>query len=155
MKDRPDRGTPDTPATDAARDKGTHPAADASAMRKLGSEPSEPDKINLSGHDATGRTDRGSIAGAAQDTYWRQQYAEREYTESERGYEYYRPAYRYGWEARARHQGREFEEVEAELREGWEEDRMGLPWQEALPAIRDAFARASATEWSDPGNPLA
>jgi hypothetical protein len=43
----------------------------------------------------------------------------------------------------------------AELRDRWDADRMGLGWDEARPAVRDTFETDTATEWSDPGNPLA
>jgi hypothetical protein len=155
VTDRPDRETPETPATGPARDVETHPAADAAALRKLGSQPVEPDKINISGHDATGTTDRASVAGAAQDAYWRQRYADRAYADPARGYEHYRPAYQYGWESRDRYSGRSFGDVERQLREGWDPDRTGLAWEEAEPAIRDAFEARPNTELSDPGNPLA
>lgn len=117
-----------------------HPAAEAEPLRKLGSQ--------------TGET-RRSIAGAGADSFWRKRFASRPYADPERGYEYYRPAFRYGWESRTRHEDHEFDEVEAALRERWDAERMGLAWDEARPAVRDAFETRTDTEWSDPGNPLA
>jgi hypothetical protein len=113
-----------------------------------------PDKINVEGGGATGRSDRTDISGASQDLFWRQRFADRDYVDPDRGYEYYRPAYRYGWEARERYSDRSYTDVAAELREQWDAEGSGLGWTEAEPAVRDAFER-SATEWSDPGNPLA
>lgn len=155
MTDQPTSGDANTPSTDPTQRSGTHPAADASAMRKLGSGAGDPEKMNLSGHGREGTTEPGSPAAARHDIYWRRRFAEREYADESRGYEYYRPAYRYGWESRDRHGEASFDEIELELRAGWEADRKGLPWEEARPAVRDAFEEPPATEWSDPGNPLA
>ncbi len=154
MADRPNAGDADNSTTDPARRTGTHPAADAAAMRKLGSEAGDTERMNISGHDRQGTTGPGTLWAAAQDAYWRKRFIDREYVDPERDYEYYRPAYRYGWEARDHHGDRAFQDVEQELRQGWDPVRMGLEWQEARPAVRDAFEKRSTTEWSDPGNPL-
>jgi hypothetical protein len=124
--------------TDRPRD--IHPAAEGGAPRKLGSQSGESPR---------------SVAGAGADSFWRKRFATRPYVDPERGYEYYRPAFKYGWESRTRHEDRRFDDVEAELRDRWDADRMGLAWDEARPAARDAFENADYTEWSDPGNPLA
>jgi hypothetical protein len=155
VTDRPTSGDADTPSTEAARSARTHPAADAAALRKLGSEAGDTERMTSSGHDRQGTSAPGSVGAAAHDSYWRRTFASRDYADPDRDYEYYRPAYRYGWEARDRHGGRSFDEVEQELREAWDRERTGLEWSEALPAIRDAFERPPATGWSDPGNPLA
>jgi hypothetical protein len=110
--------------------------------------------VNVKDRSTPGDADN-PIIEAAQDTYWRERFSERDYVDPARDYEYYRPAYRYGWESSDRYGGRPFDEVEPELREQWDRDRMGLEWEEARPAVRDAFDKRSATEWSDPGNPLA
>jgi hypothetical protein len=94
------------------------------------------------------------IIEAAQDSYWRESYRDREYVDPQRDYEYYRPAFRFGWQSSGRRGGRSFEELEPELRARWDPGPTGLGWEEARHAVRDAFER-SATEWSDPGNPLA
>jgi hypothetical protein len=155
VKDRSSPGDAHTPSTDAARRTSTHPAAEAAALRKLGSDAGDTERMNISGHDRQGRSEPGSVGAAAQDSYWRSRFMEREYVDPERGYEYYRPAYCFGWESRDRHADRPFDEVEPELREEWDARRMALEWDEALPAVRDAFEERPATEWSDPGNPLA
>lgn len=155
MNDRSNPGDAETPTTDAARQTPAHPAAEASALRKLGSEPGDMERMDSSGHDRQGKSDRRILGAAAQDTYWRSRFTERDYVDPERDYEYYRPAYQYGWESRDRYADRPFHEVEDKLRERWDPQRTGLDWDEALPAVRDAFETESATEWSDPGNPLA
>jgi hypothetical protein len=83
----------------------------------------------------------------AEDAHWRERYASRDYVEKDRPYEEYQPAYRYGWESRARHPERTWDEhLERDLERGWEKERgaSGLDWQEARPATRDAWERLSA-----------
>jgi uncharacterized protein (TIGR02271 family) len=55
----------------------------------------------------------------------------------------YRPAYRYGIESGSKYTGRRFEEVETDLRSGWESShaKSGVAWDQARPAVRDAFDR--------------
>lgn len=154
MTTHPPPGERDTPETDPSQRGPTHPASDAASLRKLGGRPGDTEKMNISGHGAEGTAEPGSPEAAAHDIYWRRHFAERDYTDSDCGYEYYRPAYRYGWESRGRHPDRDFEEVEPQLESAWDSDRMGLAWGEARSAVRDAFERPVATEWSDPGNPL-
>ncbi|HEX2253567.1 MAG TPA: hypothetical protein VHQ65_09905 [Thermoanaerobaculia bacterium] len=101
----------------------------------------------------------GAVAGGAaghgvaeridptvEDSYWRDTWRHRDYTKSERfSYdEDYRPAYRYGWESRARHAGRPWDDkLETELSSGWDSARgtSRLTWDDARPATRDAWVR--------------
>lgn len=80
-----------------------------------------------------------------EDAYWAEHYPTRPYAAADRGYELYRPAYRYGWESRARHHegGRTYEELEPELERDWERHRGAspLPWADARHAARDAWHR--------------
>src|SRR5688500_13006547 len=78
-----------------------------------------------------------------EDAYWRKNYRNRPYVESDADYEAYRPAYQYGWESRTRHTGRRFDEVEPELEMGWGERRSqsDLAWDKAKFAARDAWDR--------------
>ncbi|MBX9628360.1 MAG: YsnF/AvaK domain-containing protein [Gemmataceae bacterium] len=57
--------------------------------------------------------------------------------------EHYRPAYRYGSESASRYEGRRFEDVETDLRAGYERDHgtSGVGWEHARGAVRDAFDR--------------
>lgn len=99
-----------------------------------------------------------AVRAARHDAHWRRTFGSRPYTDESRGYEHYRPAYQLGWEARERHRGRSFEESEPELRQSWDAEAKQLQWEEARPAVRDAFLRDDdddATEASTPGNPLA
>lgn len=84
-----------------------------------------------------------AIDPTAEDAYWRENYRTRPYYDSATGYDDYAPAYRYGWEARARYRDRRFEDVESDLEHGWSQARATskLDWQRAKPASRDAWDR--------------
>jgi hypothetical protein len=86
------------------------------------------------------------IDPAAEDAHWRSQWRERSYIEG--GFTYdqdYGPAYRYGVESFGRHPGRRWEDVDAELAEGWRAacGDSRLDWDRARPASRDAWDRLS------------
>jgi phage tail tape-measure protein len=83
----------------------------------------------------------GEAAVREQDDYWRDSFASRPYAAGS-SYEEFRPAYRYGWESRARYPDLSFDEAENDLRRGWEEgEGHGLEWERAKQAIRDAWHR--------------
>jgi hypothetical protein len=84
-----------------------------------------------------------SIDPTVEDNYWRENYAQRPYYDQNTSYDDYRPAYRYGWESRAKHASRSFDEAEPELRRDWEsaKDRSQLAWDKAKHATRDAWNR--------------
>jgi len=75
--------------------------------------------------------------------YWRNVYPIRDYYDPTIGYPEVGPAYRYGWESRARHHDRNWDEVEPELEREWARERgdSSLDWQQARPAARDAWER--------------
>jgi len=80
-----------------------------------------------------------------EDAYWRENFARRPYADGTLGYDQYRPAYRYGWESRARHINRRWDEVERDLERGWREHRgvSRLGWTDAKQAARDAWQRVT------------
>ena len=94
----------------------------------------------------------GGVAGSAaaeklnpteEDAYWRDNFRKRPYADETLSYDHYRPAYRYGWDSRARLVGRRWDEVERELERGWRENRGAsrLGWTDAKLAARDAWQR--------------
>ena len=97
----------------------------------------------------------GGIAGKAvaervnpahEDDYWRGEFPRRPYAAgSAHGWDDYRPAFRLGYEASHELQGRPFDEAEPQLAERWEAMRGSsrLDWEQARPAVRDAYGRAS------------
>ncbi len=89
----------------------------------------------------------GSIAEVidptAEDAYWNENYASRPYVEKGASYDTYRPAYQYGYQARAQHMDKSFEDVDSDLSGNWDQSRKdsSLSWDKARPAVRDAFDR--------------
>ena len=81
----------------------------------------------------------------AEETYWRDNWAARSYANADRGFDYYRPAYRYGFESATRHANRAWNDVETELRSGWERDehRGESAWEHVKDAVRDAWHRVT------------
>jgi hypothetical protein len=79
-----------------------------------------------------------------EDAYWRENYRTRPYASANRSYEDYQPAYRYGWESRARYGNRKWDEVEPELGRNWNDYNRGAArqtWDEAKLATKDAWHR--------------
>ena len=88
-----------------------------------------------------------SINPTAEEAFWKTAYVEEPYYVEGKAYEYYAPAYRIGWEGRARFPGRQFDEVEAELRKDY--DRFiseGAPdWETGRQAALSAWKRVDFT----------
>ncbi len=84
-----------------------------------------------------------SIDPTVEDTYWRGTYHTRPYVNKGETYEVYQPAYRYGWEARRKHQGKTFAQIESDLKSGWGTSRLHSThdWDKARPAVQDAWTR--------------
>src|SRR5689334_18702259 len=72
-----------------------------------------------------------------EDAYWQSAYPERPYAKADRGYEYYRSAYRYGAERAIEWRDREWSESERHLRDGWVTD--APLWDDVRDAVRDAW----------------
>jgi len=92
-----------------------------------------------------GKSVAEAIDPTVEDAYWRSEYPRRDYYNASVPYEKVQPAYRYGWEARARHRGRTWEEAQADLRRDWDVkqlERMPGTWEDAQRPIRDAWDRA-------------
>lgn len=79
----------------------------------------------------------------AEDAYWRANFKNRPYAEAGKDYDYYRPAYEYGWESSSHFRDRNFVDVESDLATDWETrpDRADLDWEDARPAVEDAWKR--------------
>lgn len=84
------------------------------------------------------------INPTAEDAYWRENYQSRPYAKAGSSYDDYQPAYRYGWESRARYSDRKWEDVEPELGRNWNDYNRGSArqtWDEAKLATKDAWHR--------------
>jgi hypothetical protein len=91
------------------------------------------------------------LDAVAEGDYWRENFNRRPYYQAQKEYSHYEPAYRFGWEGAglSEYRNRGFEEIELDLRRGWEysEAESARPsWEEARAPIRDAFDRARALE---------
>jgi hypothetical protein len=78
-----------------------------------------------------------------EEAYWRDNYRKRPYYEYGSEYEYYSPAYRFGYDATDRYRGRNWKDVEADLERDWNsyEYRGQSTWQQMKNAIKDAWDR--------------
>ena len=78
-----------------------------------------------------------------EEAYWRENYRGRPYVQPGQDYDFYRPAYRFGYEATDRYQGKNWNDVEANLRRDWDryEDRGQSTWEQIKSAVRDAWDR--------------
>ena len=80
------------------------------------------------------------------DAYWRDNYGAQPYSQADRSYEYYQPAYKYGHESAFLYGGREWDaEIEHDLERGWEQARgdSTCTWNEVKDAVRDAYVRSA------------
>ena len=65
--------------------------------------------------------------------------------QSDRDFGFYRPAYRFGYEASDRYQGEDWDDVESNLRRDWDKynDRGESTWEQIKGAVRDAWDRVT------------
>jgi hypothetical protein len=79
-----------------------------------------------------------------QDHWWRDNYSTLDGLQADRGYDYYDPAFRYGWESAGQHRGRRFADVESNLSTGWSSRpaRQDARWEDVRHAVRHSFERA-------------
>jgi hypothetical protein len=81
-----------------------------------------------------------------EDSYWRTNFRNRPYASSaNRDYDYYRPGYRYGFDAAQRYSGRSWNDVESELSKKWAtyEHKGESTWEQVKGAVRDAWDRVT------------
>ena len=80
---------------------------------------------------------------ADEEEHWRDAYVREPYFQPGQTYDYYASGYRTGWEGRVRYHGRDFADVEANLRAEYERARTeGAPdWREGRLAAKAAWDR--------------
>lgn len=86
------------------------------------------------------------LAWEDDDTYWQSNYSSRPYASSERrDYEFYRPGYRYGYDAANRFPEHDWNDIEPDLARGWNdyETRGTSTWDQIKGAVRDAWDRVT------------
>lgn len=79
----------------------------------------------------------------SEELYWRTNWQARPYASADLGFEFYGPAYRYGAESATRYRGRDFTDIESDLRSGWDryEHRGKATWENIKEAVRDGWNR--------------
>ncbi|HEX5576566.1 MAG TPA: hypothetical protein VFX42_11885 [Gemmatimonadales bacterium] len=79
-----------------------------------------------------------------EDSWWRDNFNSRPYATG-RNYDEFRPAYQYGFESGQHYMGRQWNDVESDLRSGWEKFEgkrgAGTTWESVKHAVRDAWDR--------------
>jgi hypothetical protein len=82
----------------------------------------------------------------AEEKYWQDNWRTRPYAAADLGFDYYKPAYRYGYEARRLYPGRTWDAVETELKAGWDtyQYRGESAWEKVKDAVRDSWNRFTA-----------
>jgi hypothetical protein len=94
-------------------------------------------------------TNIGNVRDWSEDeNWWRDNYRTRPYVEETRGFEYYRPGYRYGYESARRYGAKPWSEVESDLRSGWDryEGRGESTWDQIKDSVRDAWERVTGRD---------
>ncbi len=78
-------------------------------------------------------------------TYWRNSWRSRPYAQADRDYGYYEPGYRYGVDSANKYRGKQWNDVESDLRGGWDkyEHRGTGTWEHMKDAVRDAWDRVT------------
>ena len=81
----------------------------------------------------------------SEEQYWRTNWNDRPYVTADRGFDYYKPGYQYGYESANRYRGRDWNDVESDLRSGWDryEHKGQGTWEHMKDAVRDAWNRVT------------
>lgn len=98
-----------------------------------------------------GKAAAESFDPTSEEAYWRANYASRTYVTKGETYEQYQQAYRVGYESFERLNGRDFEDVENELRGDYNASagKNAIGWDKARRATRDAWERLEDTTRND------
>ena len=76
-----------------------------------------------------------------EDAYWRDSHVKQPYYSKGREYDAFAPAYRAGYEGRAKYDGRSFDEVETDLENDYKRHNGKLDWIDVKDATRNAWNR--------------
>jgi hypothetical protein len=93
-------------------------------------------------------TNLGSDDWVNEESWWRDSFASRPYVRADRGFDFYSPGYRYGFESATKYRGRQWKDVEPELERGWDSFRgtARSTWQDIKEAVRDAWDHVTGDE---------
>ena len=103
---------------------------------------------NRSDRDVSTGTSTGATGvsdWATEERYWRDTWRTRPYVKADQGFDFYSPGYRYGYESASRYRGRNWNDIENDLRSGWDrfEYRGQSTWENIKDAVRDAWNRVT------------
>jgi hypothetical protein len=100
---------------------------------------------------AAGGMAAGAVDPTVEEAYWRSNYMREPYYERGYNFEDYYPAYRTGWEGRARYQNRRFDEVERDLARDYQRNRgdSRLEWAKNRHAARAAWERLEGPDFTE------
>jgi uncharacterized protein YcfJ len=76
-----------------------------------------------------------------EDAYWRENHMKQPYYTKGREYDAFAPAYRTGYEGRAKYDGRSFDEIESDLQADYKRHNGKLDWVDVKDATRNAWDR--------------
>ncbi len=90
-----------------------------------------------------GKSAAEAVNPTAEELFWRETYLREPYYVKGKTFEYYAPGFRAGWAGRVRHDGRNFDEAEADLIADYKLARSELDpaWHDIRPAARAAWDR--------------
>ena len=86
-----------------------------------------------------------TVNPTAEDAYWREHYRDRPYVREGHEYEYYQPAYRFGWESFSQFGHRSFDELDEGFARDWDERRGALACRPGATRGRRRAMRGTAS----------
>lgn len=90
--------------------------------------------------------ERKAVDPMAEELYWREHHASEPYFDGFNfAFEDYLPAWRTGWEGRAKYPGRTFDDAMRDLQQdfNWNRGKSRLLWDQARAAVRASFERST------------
>lgn len=84
-----------------------------------------------------------AIDPTAENAYWRENYRNEDYVDSDLGYDHYEPAYRTGYTGAGKYAGRSFDDAESDLERDYADTKGAsqVEWEKAKHATRAAWHR--------------
>jgi len=101
------------------------------------------DRTTRSGGMMDAGMDTSPADWTSEEGWWRDNYRTRPYARPNQDFDHYRGAYRYGYEGATRSSGKSWNEVESDMKKGWDryEHRGESMWDDVKDAVRDAWDR--------------
>ncbi len=125
--------------------------------RNRGESRLEWEDARLAARDSWERADRSHRVYRENDDYYAGRFDQVDYRDPGLAYDDYRPAYRYGTQARSRYAGRTWDDsLERDLENGWDRFKADsrLSWEKAKHAVRESFHDSRHDAPADRGQPI-